>query len=44
MDATVGLEEFHISTKEDLLIVVLGTYQIVQARSYYGKHIKADSA
>lgn len=40
MDAIQGLDEFPILSLSDLIIMALGTYQIAQARSYYGEHIK----
>lgn len=44
MEANVGLEDFPVLTKNDLIIIALGTYQIAQARSYYGEHIKTNGA
>ncbi|XP_045494474.1 uncharacterized protein LOC123693428 [Colias croceus] len=40
IDAAIGLEDFPVLTKDDIIIKALGTYQIAQARSYYGEHIK----
>lgn len=44
MDAAVGFEDFPILTTDDLIILALGTYQIAQARSYYGEHMKQNGA
>lgn len=44
MEANVGLEDFPVLSKDDLTIMALGTYQIAQARSYYGEQIKRNGA
>ncbi|KAJ8721073.1 hypothetical protein PYW08_006538 [Mythimna loreyi] len=45
MNAEVpGLDDFPILSADDLVIYALGTYQVQQARSYYGEHIKSDGS
>ncbi|KAF9416062.1 hypothetical protein HW555_006474 [Spodoptera exigua] len=45
MNAEVpGLDDFPILSADDLVIYVLGTYQVQQARSYYGENIKSDGS
>lgn len=39
MDAHT-VEDFPILTKDDLIVMACGTYQLKQARSYYGEHVK----
>lgn len=38
------LNEFPRMTKSDLILFALGTYQIKQARSYYGEHIRQNGS
>lgn len=38
-----GLDDFPRMTADELIVYALGTYQIDQARSYYGEHIKNGS-
>lgn len=41
MNAEVlGMDDFPVLSADDLIIYALGTYQIQQARSYYGEHVK----
>lgn len=38
------LHEFPNMTKSELILFALGTYQIKQARSYYGEHIRQNGS
>lgn len=40
INANVLENEFPVMTESDLILFALGTYQIKQARSYYGEHIR----
>lgn len=41
IDAAVpGMDEFPVLSADDLIVYAMGTYQVQQARSYYGEHIK----
>ncbi|XP_063898807.1 uncharacterized protein LOC135119097 [Helicoverpa armigera] len=45
VNITVGsdnLNDFPRLTMDDLILIACGTYQIKQARSYYGEHIRAN--
>ncbi|KAJ8706070.1 hypothetical protein PYW07_010847 [Mythimna separata] len=45
MNAEVpGMDDFPILSADDLIIYALGTYQVQQARSYYGEHVKRDGS
>lgn len=45
MNAEVpGLDDFPILSEDDLILYALGTYQVQQARSYYGEHVKSDGS
>uniref|UniRef100_A0A1E1WJE0 SWIM-type domain-containing protein n=1 Tax=Pectinophora gossypiella TaxID=13191 RepID=A0A1E1WJE0_PECGO len=40
INSSEGFQQFPILSYEDLLIMSLGPYQVTQARSYYGEHLK----
>jgi hypothetical protein len=45
MNAEVpGMDDFPILSADDLIIFSLGPYQVQQARSYYGEHVKSDGS
>lgn len=44
IDASEGFEHFPILTYEELHIISLGPYQVEQARSYFGEHVKCDGS
>lgn len=44
IDGSEGFEHFPILTYEELHINSLGPYQVEQARSYFGEHVKRDGS